>query len=259
MPPVVERAPVDLVREDHERVLARDGGDALHGLGLEHGAGRVVRRVEDQQFRARRDLALQILQVQVEAVLIAERQRHGPRAEEVDQRLVDRERRVGEQHVVAVLEQRHHGVEHDGLAAGRDHDVVGVARDAALGLPLLGDDLAELGQSGRRPVVRPALLQGLRRGVADVLRRIEVGLADLEVDDLPSLRLERPSPRQHFEGGFGPQPAHALRESHVFPPPFLHARRQRVRARRVQSSVHCGREAPVRASPPAFVARLSAA
>jgi len=60
--------------------------------------------------------------------------------------------------------------------------------------------------------VGESLLEGLGRRLADEARRVEVGLADLEVDDLLAGGLERAGARQHFEGGFGSETAHALGE-----------------------------------------------
>ena len=48
----------------------------------------------------------------------------------------------------------------------------------------------------------------------DVGGRVEVGLADLEVDDVAALRLERARPHQDFERGLGAEPRHALRKPH---------------------------------------------
>src|SRR5262249_27799567 len=59
-------------------------------------------------------------------------------------------------------------------------------------------------------VVGSPRVQGTLRGIPHVDRRVEVGLADLQVDDPLALALERPRPRQHLEGRLGAQA----------PPPF---------------------------------------
>src|SRR5580765_4359211 len=84
--------------------------------------------------------------------------------------------------------------------------------------PRLGDQLAELGQAGGGTVVRVARGQ---RGVgraADERGRVEIGLADAEVDDALALRLERLAAGEHIERRGGGEPAHTLRESHARPP-----------------------------------------
>jgi hypothetical protein len=43
-------------------------------------------------------------------------------------------------------------------------------------------------------------------------RRVEVGLADLQVHDVAALGLERAGRRQHLEGRLGPEAGHAAGE-----------------------------------------------
>ena len=65
-------------------------------------------------------------------------------------------------------------------------------------------------------VVRPALVERLLGGFHDVARGGEIGLADLQVDDVLALRFQRAGPHQHIEGGFHPDAVHAFREFHAF-------------------------------------------
>ena len=69
-----------------------------------------------------------------------------------------------------------------------------------------------------RGVVGLAVAQRPAPGLDHVLRRVEVGLADLQVDDLPPLRLQRPRLRQHRERRLRPQARHPLRQLHPTPP-----------------------------------------
>jgi hypothetical protein len=55
-----------------------------------------------------------------------------------------------------------------------------------------------------------AAAQGLHAGLDDVGGRVEIGLADLEVDDVAALGFQRPRPHQHLEGGLGAQARHPL-------------------------------------------------
>jgi len=50
-------------------------------------------------------------------------------------------------------------------------------------------------------------------GTLDVLGRVEVGLADLEVDDVPALRLELACACQDLEGAFARKPGHRRRRA----------------------------------------------
>src|SRR5205823_2866954 len=75
--------------------------------------------------------------------------------------------------------------------------------------------LAEGGDPRVRRVMGRALVEGPLRRLADVRRRVEIGLADLEMDDVAALRLEGPRPGGNLECGLGADHAHALGDPHV--------------------------------------------
>ena len=56
----------------------------------------------------------------------------------------------------------------------------------------------------------PSSAQRIDGGVDDIGGRVEVRLADLQVNDVLALRLQRAGPDQHFKGGFGAEARHAL-------------------------------------------------
>ena len=102
-----------------------------------------------------------------------------------------------------------------GLPPGVTTTLARAVRRAPRAVDVVGDRLAQIGLPGRRAVVRPAVAQGVDAGLDDVGGRVEVGLADLEVDDVAPLRLERAGADQDFKRGFGPEPLHSGRESHL--------------------------------------------
>ena len=57
--------------------------------------------------------------------------------------------------------------------------------------------------------MRPSLVQGVNRSLDNVRRRVEIRLADFEVDDVFALPLECARFVQDFEGGLGAQARHA--------------------------------------------------
>ena len=70
------------------------------------------------------------------------------------------------------------------------------------------------GRPGERRVVgRPGVERSLGR-LADVRRRVEIGLADLQVDDRATLRLERAGAGGDLEGALGAEGAHPGGETH---------------------------------------------
>src|SRR5207249_210095 len=101
----------------------------------------------------------------------------------------------------------------DGLCARRDHHFAGVDRNAAPASRVLGDRLAQLGKPGGRAIMRPAVAQGARGRVDDVVRGGEVRLADLEVNDVAALGLELPGADEDLKRPFRAQARHALGES----------------------------------------------
>ena len=70
------------------------------------------------------DQAAQLLDVETEVVLLADRRRHRRGADEVHQRAVDRVTGVGNDHLVARLDDGQQQEGEDVLAAGHEHDVL---------------------------------------------------------------------------------------------------------------------------------------
>ena len=66
---------------------------------------------------------------------------------------------------------------------------------------------------GGGPVMGEALVQRVAGRLDDVLRRIEIGFADLEMNDVAPLRLERARLHQHFEGRLSAEPRHPFGEA----------------------------------------------
>ena len=75
-----------------------------------------------------------------------------------------------------------------------------------------GGLLANLAYAARRRVVGRAVAHRTHRGIDDVVRSGEIRLADLEVDDAPSLRLEQARMGEDLEGALGAEAGQALRE-----------------------------------------------
>ncbi len=65
-----------------------------------------------------------------------------------------------------------------------------------------GDRLAQRENAGRRGIAVLAVMQRLDRGLDNMRRGFEIGLADAEVDDVAALRLQGGGFRQHRERVF---------------------------------------------------------
>ncbi len=153
---------------------------------------------------------LELVRVEAEATLLPERQRHGGGAREPDSGLVDREAGIRVDDLVTGPAGREHGEEEERLGAVRDEHVPGVDGDAARGGQRHRGGLAQGGQPCRLAVVG---LAGPDRGdprLGHVRRRLEVRLADLEVDHVAARRLERASTGEHRERALGAEASHRL-------------------------------------------------
>src|SRR5215203_3549547 len=139
----------------------------------------------------------------------------GPPADEIHHRLVDRERRVGQQHLVTLLDERQDGEEHYRLPARRDDYLFGADVYSPATRDINGYSLAQLWNTGGGSVVGMSVAQGIATGLHYVGRRIEVGFADLEMDDLTPLRLQSLRLRQDRKGRLRTQTLHPPRPFHT--------------------------------------------
>jgi hypothetical protein len=83
-----------------------------------------------------------------------------------------------------MIDEDLNGVEDGQLAAGGEYRFVGRVVGAEVAGVTLNDGLAHLGDAGDDGVSREVFVDGLDRGVFDVARGREVGLAGSEVDQL---------------------------------------------------------------------------
>ena len=187
----------------------------------EHGAARVVRRVEYDEARVLVDQRRELVKVGVVVELAA--QGHGDRlgAAEVHHGGVDGEAGVRVDDLGAGLRERQQGEEHDGLGAGGNDDLLPLVLEAAALTSVAGDGLPDLRDARGGDVVGEARVQRVDGGSLDVGRRLEVGLADLEVNDVDALGLEGLCPRQDLKCRLRSQPAHAFREFHAATPVYI--------------------------------------
>ena len=120
------------------------------GIG---GAGRVAGRVQDQPLGPGRDRALEILGLQLEALRL--RALHDDRRAVAEQHHLGIGHPVGrrDDHLVAGIERRQHGVEDDLLAARGDDGLRRLVVEAMVALHLGADRLAQRRRAGHRGVL----------------------------------------------------------------------------------------------------------
>ena len=223
---VHDQAVVDLVGKDHELVLAGDLDDALQNLLGVDGTRGVVGVDDHDGLGAAGDLGLHVGQVRVPLVLLVADVVDGVAAGQGDAGGPQRVVRAGDEHLVAVVDERVHGeldelgdavagvdvlhvhvgdvaqlgVLHDGLARGKETAGVRVALAVRELLAHVVDHLVGSPEAKRRRVAnvelqdaRAVLLHAgglVHHGAADVVQDVVelVGLLELSHGDAPLVR-----------------------------------------------------------------------
>src|ERR1019366_10208294 len=146
-------------------------------------------------------------------------QRHGHRggAAEANHRFVDGKSGVGIDDLVARFQQRQHGEEDDGLAAGYDRHVLWAHLNAAGARNVRGDGFAQFGLALGGSIVSPALVERLFGGFDDLRRSWEIGLADLQGNHAATLRFQRTGAYQDVESRFDADTGHSFCKLHGGP------------------------------------------
>ena len=155
---------------------------------VHHGAGRVAGCAQDEEFGLVRDSRLQLLQVKAVAVLFIQRYIHRLRLSDLGQTGIGNVAGIGNEHLIALLQQCKKRRRHCLLAAAGHHDLLGgVDLQMVHPLQLLRNGTAQANVTVVGGIRRHALIQRLLGSLLDVCGRIEVGLTNLEMDYLTPL------------------------------------------------------------------------
>src|ERR1700756_3887364 len=162
---VEEQAAVDFVRQDHDVAVADGASDLFDVAALENSACGILRRIEDDQPSAVVDQRGEFVDVEREITLLAELDRDGASADVVNHRLVDGETGIGIDDLIPFINQRKDRKKNNGFAAGDYDYFVAGHFSAASAANVCGEGCAEIGQAGRRAVMRPTLAQSINPGL----------------------------------------------------------------------------------------------
>ena len=91
---------------------------------------------------------------------------------------------IGDDHLVALLEKGREEDHHGRRGAGGDEDLIGRNGHAVALSIMIADRLPQFQEAETVGVVGLPLLQGAHAGLLDALRRVEIRLSDLEMDDI---------------------------------------------------------------------------
>ncbi len=181
-PAVEDDVLVGLIRQDEDPPLLGDLRQRLQLRLVEHGARGVAGGVEDHHLGLVGDRLADIGRVELEAVLLPHRRPDRDPAEKPDLGVIVVSR-IDDDDLLARRHQVEHGVE-DHLHGAHGHeDLRGrIGRDAVFGFQLVGDGVPQVPEALGRRVAGETFVQGRLGGVPDVDRRVEIGLADSQVD-----------------------------------------------------------------------------
>ena len=219
---VEENVLVDFVREHPDVArcpIENHGGNVAELLRIRDATGRVRREVEVDQLRAIADQPREIIAGQREAGLLAEVQGSRCRVDIAGEALVDRKprRRVDDLATgvdVGLLAEADRRFD-----AGEDDHPFRRCIDTASHRYLVRDRLPETENSLRVAVVRVVGVELPFDFLPDVVRELEVGLADVAADDAAPGRLDLLNGGADREGVLGVDQPHPIsEEGHDTPP-----------------------------------------
>ena len=199
MLPLEDERAVDLVRDEPEIVAPAKLGERLHLGAPDHGAGGIVGAVDQHRAGPGADGGGDVGGLQAEAAGgIKPDAAHGG-AGRADHGFVGHVHGLRHDDLVARVQQAQHRREQGALGAGHDHDVLRPHRLAGQPAMAPGDGGAQGRVADDVGVMGAAVVEGGFGRGDDGRRRVEVGLADREHDDVlaaaPALhRLEMHGP-----------------------------------------------------------------
>ena len=175
-------------------------GQRLQLVARISGARGVRGRIEYEPLGARRDRALEVLGLKLEALV--DRGWRDDRRAVVDRHHFRIAHPIGrrDDHLVARVHGDEEGVVEDLLAAGGDDRVGGLVVEPVLALKFGCDRFAQRRNAEHRRILGLAALDRLDRRKLDVVGRVEIRLADRKRDHLPPLGFQIARLLRHRDG-----------------------------------------------------------
>ncbi|MNH09413.1 hypothetical protein D3C79_688670 [compost metagenome] len=181
---------VDLIGDQPQVMFDAQVRQALPGGLGQAGAGGVVRAVEQQGARARGNQPSDIIGVDPKALLRAHRHRYHPGCAGAKHCLVGHVHGLGDDHLVARVEQAlGHAIQRT-LRPGQHHHFQRVDRLPAMSGVVSGNGTAQGFAAAHIGIMGMAGAQAVDGGIDNRLRGIEIRVANRQQDDVPALALQ---------------------------------------------------------------------
>src|SRR4029077_14799846 len=171
---LIDEAAVDFVRQNEDVTVADGFGYFENVFPGEHAASWIVRRVQDDQLCAVGNQRRQFFDIDGKVAIFAQRNRNRLSERILDHGLIDGEAGIGVDDFISSINQCQDRKENNWLAARDNHDFLARNRDFAGPAYIVGNGLAQLGETGGGAVVCPSFVEGVDSGFDDVRRGVEV-------------------------------------------------------------------------------------
>ena len=203
---IKDQPAIDLIRKHQNIAVANSFRDVMNLPPVQNAAGRILRRIQNNQLGLIGNQRRQLVHIQAEIPVFSQTNRYCSPVQITNHGFINREPRVRVNDFISRINKSEHREENNRLAAWNNHHFITAHFDRARLAHAIRNRLPQLRQSGRRSIVGPPLPQAFDAGLYNVFRSIEVGLANFQVDDLLALALERSRFVEHLESGLGAQP-----------------------------------------------------
>ena len=199
VPALVAEPVIDLVGDDERPAPAAQLADGGHALGRQHGAGGIGGRIDHDRSGPRADPALDRFGSILKAVLLRHADVDRLSLGVADEVRIARIVGIAQDDLVPGIQQMPEEQQHGRRGAGRDENLIRRDRHAVRARVVLRDRFPQRQDSEAVRVPCTAVPDRAREGVTNDRRRLEVGLAELEVDHVDASPLELLGPLGHLD------------------------------------------------------------
>src|SRR2546425_4313920 len=196
---------INFVGKNPEVVLHSKFRNSLERGVAENRAGRIIRRIENDHARTRRNLLRNFVNVRLEFVFFFQAKGNGDRTQPASKRRINWKTRIGVKHFIARLDQRHHRQGKRHLAARGDQNLLGGNVEPARAFQVLRNGFAQCRHAARGTIaISPSCYGGAHR-IDDRRGSMKIRLAQFQVNDGATLPLKFFRARKNRQRAFASQ------------------------------------------------------
>ena len=184
---VKKNARIDFVGKNPQVVLYRESSDAFECVIVEDRAGRIVRRIENEDAGLVGDFRGDLPEIGLKSVFFDQSEGNGFRAETTRERWVDGKTGIRIQDFVAGFDERHHSQRQCHFAAGSYEDLFRLNGKISGTREIVRDLFAKRGNAAGSAVAVTSRSHGIAERVHHRSGGMKIGFAEFEMDDRAAL------------------------------------------------------------------------